>query len=87
MQVRVRNSLEFWKSTPSTAAVLFGVEMPYRPPVNPVGAFLWRRRVWVETTTGLSLLEPWEKLLIRACPHPPSPPLPSSPLLAPSPRS
>lgn len=65
MQIRVRNSLEFWKSTPTTAAVLFGIEMPYRPPRNPVGAFLWRRRVWLETTTGLSLLEPWEKFVIR----------------------
>ena len=68
MQVRVRNSLEFWKSTPTTAAVLFGIEMPYRPPKSPLGAFLWRQRVWLETTAGLSLLEPWEKVLIRKRP-------------------
>lgn len=71
MQIRVRNSLEFWKSTPTTAAVLFGIEMPYRPPKSTFGALLWRRRVWLETTTGLSLLEPWEKVLLRACTHPP----------------
>lgn len=60
----MRNSLEFWRTTPSTAAALFSVEMPYRPPKNPVGAFLWRRRMWVETTMGLSVLEPWEKVMI-----------------------
>ncbi|KIP01627.1 hypothetical protein PHLGIDRAFT_80310 [Phlebiopsis gigantea 11061_1 CR5-6] len=40
--------------------------MPYRPPKSAFGALLWRRRVWLETTTGLSLLEPWEKVLILA---------------------
>ncbi|EKM53101.1 uncharacterized protein PHACADRAFT_52265, partial [Phanerochaete carnosa HHB-10118-sp] len=35
-----------------------------RPPKSPVGAFFWRRRVWFETTMGLSVLEPWEKVMI-----------------------
>ncbi|KAI1792221.1 hypothetical protein LXA43DRAFT_887735 [Ganoderma leucocontextum] len=60
------NSLEDWKRVPSTAGALFGIDLPYRPPKNPVGAFLWRQRFWIETTSGLSLLEPWEKLLTLA---------------------
>ncbi|GJE93990.1 hypothetical protein PsYK624_101570 [Phanerochaete sordida] len=60
----MHNSLEYWRTTPSTAAALFSVEMPYRPPKSRVGAFLWRRRMWLETTMGLSVLEPWEKLMI-----------------------
>jgi hypothetical protein len=71
LRVRVRNSLAWWKTTPSTAAVLVGVEMPYRPPRSPAAALLWRRRVWLETTLGLSLLEPWEKLTVRAYRVPP----------------
>ncbi|GJE93995.1 hypothetical protein PsYK624_101630 [Phanerochaete sordida] len=62
----MHNSLEYWRTTPSTAAALFSVEMPYRPPKSRVGAFLWRRRMWLETTMGLSVLEPWEKLMICA---------------------
>ncbi|EJF61568.1 hypothetical protein DICSQDRAFT_105708 [Dichomitus squalens LYAD-421 SS1] len=60
------NSLEDWKRTPTTTAVLFGIDLPYRPPKNAVGAFLWRQRLWIETTCGLSLLEPWEKILTLA---------------------
>ncbi|KAI0635402.1 hypothetical protein C8Q77DRAFT_1217242 [Trametes polyzona] len=60
------NSVEDWKREPTTASALFGIELPYRPPKNPVGAFLWRQRFWIETTSGLSLLEPWEKILILA---------------------
>ncbi|KII85326.1 hypothetical protein PLICRDRAFT_144982 [Plicaturopsis crispa FD-325 SS-3] len=36
----------------------------YRPPNSRVGAFLWRRRMWFESTFALSMLEPWEKLLL-----------------------
>ena len=60
------NSLEDWKREPTTVGAIFGIDLPYRPPKNPVGAFLWRQRFWIETTSGLSLLEPWEKLLTRA---------------------
>lgn len=58
-------TLEDWKRTPTTVEALFAIDLPYRPPKNPVGAFLWRQRIWIETTCGLSLLEPWEKLLVR----------------------
>lgn len=58
------NTLEFWKHVPSTAAAIFAIELPYRPPKHPVGAYIWRWRFWLETTIGLSLLEPWEKLLM-----------------------
>ncbi|KAI0354047.1 hypothetical protein OH77DRAFT_1457071 [Trametes cingulata] len=60
----MRNSLEDWKRVPTTASALFGIDLPYRPPKNRVGAFLWRWRLWIETTIGLSLLEPWEKILV-----------------------
>lgn len=59
------NSLESWKRVPTTSSVLFGIDLPYRPPKNSIGQFLWRRRMWLEVTTGLSLLEPWEKVLVR----------------------
>ncbi|KAI0828543.1 hypothetical protein BC628DRAFT_1363185 [Trametes gibbosa] len=62
----MRNSLEDWKRVPTTASTLFGVDLPYRPPKSAVGAFIWRRRIWIETTWGLSVLEPWEKLLVLA---------------------
>ena len=61
------NTLEHWKHTPSTVETIFALDLPYRPPTNPVGAFIWRRRMWIETTMGLSLLEPWEKLMSCAC--------------------
>lgn len=60
----MRNSLEHWKRKPTTAETLFAIDLPYRPPKSAVGAFLWRRRFWLETTWGLSLLEPWEKILV-----------------------
>ena len=71
------NSLEDWKRVPTTAGALFGIDLPYRPPKNPVGAFLWRQRFWIETTSGLSLLEPWEKILTRMSPPLPLPSPPS----------
>ncbi|KAI0367258.1 hypothetical protein BV20DRAFT_950525 [Pilatotrama ljubarskyi] len=60
----MRNSLEDWTRVPTTASALFGIDLPYRPPKNRVGAYLWRWRLWIETTIGLSLLEPWEKILV-----------------------
>ncbi|KAI0916579.1 hypothetical protein AcW1_010134 [Taiwanofungus camphoratus] len=55
---------ETWKRTPTTAGAVFGITLPYRPPPNSIGTVLWRKRLWFETTTGLSLLEPWEKILM-----------------------
>ncbi|TFK81605.1 hypothetical protein K466DRAFT_449666, partial [Polyporus arcularius HHB13444] len=53
-----------WKREPTTMQVLFGLHLPYRPPRSFIGKFLWRRRVWVEVTFALSMLEPWEKFLV-----------------------
>lgn len=64
------NTTDDWKRTPTAAAALFGIELPYRPPKQPLAAFLWRRRMWLETTIGLSLLEPWEKIMMRASTFP-----------------
>jgi len=36
----------------------------YRPPKSALGAFLWRRQMWFEATFALSMLEPWEKILV-----------------------
>ncbi|KAJ6598479.1 hypothetical protein DFH09DRAFT_876878, partial [Mycena vulgaris] len=35
-----------------------------RRPTSALGVFLWRRRMWFEATFVLSMLEPWEKLLL-----------------------
>ncbi len=56
-----------WKREPTLMQVLFGLQLPYRPPRSFLGKFLWRRRVWVEVTFALSMLEPWEKFLVREC--------------------
>ena len=53
-----------WKREPTITQVLFGLQLPYRPPRSLIGTFLWRRRVWVEVTFALSMLEPWEKFLV-----------------------
>ncbi|KAK7689580.1 hypothetical protein QCA50_007372 [Cerrena zonata] len=58
------NAYASWKRVPTTSSAILGLDLPYRPPKNPIGAFLWRRRIWLETTFGLSLLEPWEKILV-----------------------
>ena len=62
---RCEYSLPSWKRVPSTTDVLFGLALPYRPPESSLGAFLWRRRLWFETTFALSMLQPWEKLVLR----------------------
>jgi len=59
------NNAKDWKREPTATGALFSVVLRYRPPKNSLAAFLWRRRMWIETTFGLSLLEPWEKLLVR----------------------
>ncbi|KAJ7901618.1 hypothetical protein B0H13DRAFT_2335891 [Mycena leptocephala] len=35
-----------------------------RRPTSKLGVFLWRRRMWFESTFVLSMLEPWEKILL-----------------------
>ena len=34
-------------------------------PSSALGQFFWRRRMWFEATFVLSMLEPWEKILLR----------------------
>jgi len=53
-----------WKREPSTYDVFFGLELPYQPPKGVVGGFVWRRRVWLETTFALSMMQPWEKVVV-----------------------
>ncbi|KAJ7472305.1 hypothetical protein B0H11DRAFT_2038478 [Mycena galericulata] len=33
-------------------------------PTSALGVFFWRRRMWFESTFVLSMLEPWEKILL-----------------------
>ncbi|TFK37000.1 hypothetical protein BDQ12DRAFT_685656 [Crucibulum laeve] len=35
-----------------------------RRPKSALGVFLWRRRMWFESTFVLSMLEPWEKIML-----------------------
>ncbi|KAF7307263.1 Fip1 domain-containing protein [Mycena indigotica] len=35
-----------------------------RRPESPIAVFFWRRRMWFESTFVLSMLEPWEKILL-----------------------
>ncbi|KAH8079074.1 hypothetical protein BXZ70DRAFT_961119 [Cristinia sonorae] len=53
-----------WKRQPTSADVLFGFNLPYRAPQNAFGAYCWRWRLWFESTFALSMLQPWEKVLI-----------------------
>ncbi|KAH9916735.1 uncharacterized protein BXZ73DRAFT_53579 [Epithele typhae] len=53
-----------WKREPTLMQVLFGLHLPYRPPRSFIGKFFWRRRVWVEVTFALSMMEPWEKAVV-----------------------
>ncbi|KAI0666419.1 hypothetical protein C8Q78DRAFT_984196 [Trametes maxima] len=53
-----------WKRETTIPQILFGLQLPYRKPDSPLARFLWRRRVWVEVTFALSMLEPWEKFLV-----------------------
>ena len=64
------NSPDYWKRVPTTAEAIFGIELPYRPPKGRLAAFLWRQRLLLECTFGLSVLEPWEKVLTRTSPRP-----------------
>ncbi|KAK0455467.1 uncharacterized protein EV420DRAFT_571828 [Desarmillaria tabescens] len=35
-----------------------------RPPKSKVALFFWRWRIWFESTFVLSMLEPWEKIML-----------------------
>ncbi|CCM01256.1 uncharacterized protein FIBRA_03305 [Fibroporia radiculosa] len=53
-----------WRRVPSTLVALFGITVPYQPPNSLLGAFLWRKRMLIECTFGLTVLESWEKALL-----------------------
>jgi Small subunit of serine palmitoyltransferase-like len=36
----------------------------YSSPKSGLGKFLWRKKMWVESTFALTMLERWEKILI-----------------------
>ncbi|KAI9066154.1 hypothetical protein FKP32DRAFT_1538490, partial [Trametes sanguinea] len=53
-----------WKRETTLSSVLFNPQLPYSKPRGALATFFWRRRVWLEVTFALSMLEPWEKILI-----------------------
>ncbi|KAH9855496.1 hypothetical protein C2E23DRAFT_688924, partial [Lenzites betulinus] len=53
-----------WKREASLGQILFGLQLPYRKPESPIARLFWRGRLWIECTFALSMLEPWEKLVI-----------------------
>ncbi|KAI0338360.1 hypothetical protein BDW22DRAFT_708070 [Trametopsis cervina] len=57
-------SIPTWKRVPSTWDVLFSLQLPYRSPTNPVAAYLWRKRLWFETTFALTMMARWEKAVL-----------------------
>ncbi|EMD32459.1 hypothetical protein CERSUDRAFT_99539 [Gelatoporia subvermispora B] len=61
---RTRSSPYEYSRAPGTADVLFGLTLPYQAPRSVLARALWRRRIWFETTFALSMLEPWEKVLV-----------------------
>ncbi|KAA1477802.1 hypothetical protein DENSPDRAFT_845018 [Dentipellis sp. KUC8613] len=56
-------SLHAHKPAPPFASLFFLELAPFEPPQSFLGTFLWRKRMWFETTFGLSVFEPWEKIL------------------------
>lgn len=52
-----------WTRQPSSFEAVFGLELPYKAPKNPIAAYIWKWRLWGEVTFALSMLEPWEKLV------------------------
>ncbi|KAL5532365.1 hypothetical protein ACEPAF_5935 [Sanghuangporus sanghuang] len=52
-------------STPSSSTAQ-GEEKKkmYKQPDQPLAALLWRLSLWISVTFGLSVMEPWEKLLV-----------------------
>jgi hypothetical protein len=42
----------------------------YKPPRSGFRRFIWRRRMWFESTFALSMFEGWEKILVGTS-HPP----------------
>ncbi|KAH9918097.1 uncharacterized protein B0H18DRAFT_883123 [Fomitopsis serialis] len=53
-----------WQREPSTWDVAFRLHMPYRAPRSRLAKFVWRRRLWLETTFALSMMQPWEKVVV-----------------------
>jgi Small subunit of serine palmitoyltransferase-like len=41
----------------------------YYAPKSGLGKFLWRKKMWVESTFALTMLERWEKILVGELLH------------------
>ncbi|KAI0794892.1 hypothetical protein C8Q75DRAFT_803738 [Abortiporus biennis] len=62
-QTTVVRHVDSWNREPSAMSALFGVVLPYRPPKSPIAAYFWRWRVFLETTSGATVIDPWEKVI------------------------
>ncbi|KZT25575.1 hypothetical protein NEOLEDRAFT_1064817 [Neolentinus lepideus HHB14362 ss-1] len=52
---------------PQPTPPLKSVFHPYletRSPRGKLGHFIWRRRVWLESTFAMTMLDPWEKIVL-----------------------
>ncbi|KIO18374.1 hypothetical protein M407DRAFT_246501 [Tulasnella calospora MUT 4182] len=39
-------------------------DLSNRPPAGTIDRWIWQKRMWVESTSAMTMLEPWEKLLV-----------------------
>lgn len=53
-----------WKREATIPQILFGLHCPYGKPSSPIARFFWRRRIWIEATFALSMMEPWERFIV-----------------------
>ncbi|KAL5483549.1 hypothetical protein ACEPAI_8781 [Sanghuangporus weigelae] len=51
-------------SSPSIAQSEEKKKKKYKQPDQPFAALLWRLSLWISVTFGLSVMGPWEKLLV-----------------------
>lgn len=57
-----------WKREATIPQILFGLHCPYGKPSSPIARFFWRRRIWIEATFALSMMEPWERFIVSEYP-------------------
>ncbi|KAG9002878.1 hypothetical protein FRB90_011294 [Tulasnella sp. 427] len=40
------------------------LDLSNRPPTGLIDQWIWEKRMWVESTFALTMLEPWEKIFV-----------------------
>jgi Small subunit of serine palmitoyltransferase-like len=49
----------------TTSLFTMDLSLAYKPPHSTFKRFIWRWRMWFESTFALSMFEGWEKILTR----------------------